>query len=136
MKFNHQHLKHYATIQNGAVTLALLIAVVWVWGTVVTLQRNFEFQRQVDSLDQEVELMKLENENLAFQKRYYKSDEFLELSARQRLGKASPGEHLVILPSSTDIKDEVKSTTPAKKAVEASNFSQWMQFFFSQKGQG
>jgi cell division protein FtsB len=136
MKLTYHHLRHYATIQNGAVALALLIAVVWVWGTVVTLQRNFEFQRQVDSLDQEVELMKLENENLAFQKRYYKSDEFLELSARQRLGKASPGEHLVILPSSADIKDTAATKTPTKKAVEVSSFSQWMQFFFSQKGQG
>ena len=132
MKLSYQHLKHYATIQNGAVALALVVAVGWVWGTVTTLQNNFEFQQQVDSLDQDIELMKLENENLTFQKRYYKSDEFLELSARQRLGKASPGEHLVILPSSADIKDAPKVPV-SKKVVEVSNFSQWMRFFFGQK---
>jgi len=121
------------TIQNGAVVVALVIAVGWVWGTVTTLQENFKFQQQVDQLDQEVKLMKLQNENLTFQKRYYKSDEFLELSARQRLGKAAPGEHLVILPSSSDIKDTAKPIV--KKTVEVSNFSQWMSFFFGKKSQ-
>lgn len=133
MNFSYQHLKHYATIQNGAVVLAFLIAIGWVWGTVTTLQRNFEFQQQVDALDQEVELMKLENENLTFQKRYLRSDEFLELSARQRLNKASPGEHLVILPSSSAIKDMPKVSSSASKVIEPSNFSQWMRFFFSEK---
>ena len=131
MKLSYQHLKHQLTIQNGAVVIALLIAVGWVWGTVTTLQQNFKFQQQVDELDQEIKLMKLQNENLAFQERYLKSDEFLELSARQRLSKAAPGEHLVILPSSSDIKDTVKSTTT--KTVEPSNFSQWMTFFFGNK---
>lgn len=131
MKFNLHQLRHYATIQNGAVVLALLIAVGWVWGTVTTLQQNFKFQQQVDDLDQEVKLMKLQNENQELQKRYYKSDEFLELSARQRLGKAAPGEHLVILPSSSEIKDTVKPTT--EKVIETSNFSQWMSFFFGRR---
>jgi len=131
MSFNLNHLRHYATIQNGAVVVALVIAVGWVWGTVTTLQENFKFQQQVDQLDQEVKLIKLQNENTEFQNRYFKSDEFLELSARQRLGKAAPGEHLVILPSSSDIKDTAQSTV--KKIVEPSNFSQWMSFFFGKK---
>lgn len=131
MKLNYHHLRQYATIQNGAVALALVIALGWVWGTVTTLQQNFKFQQQVDELDQEVMLMKLQNENLAFQKRYYKSDEFLELRARQQLSKASPGEHLVILPNSSAIKDVVKTKT--RKVVETSNFSQWMSFFFGEK---
>lgn len=133
MKFSPNQLRHYATIQNGAVALAFVIALGWVWGTVTTLQQNFKFQQQVDELDQEVMLMKLQNENLAFQKRYYKSDEFLELSARQRLSKVAPGEHLVILPNSDEIKDVV--TTKTRKVVETSNFSQWISFFFGEKPQ-
>jgi cell division protein FtsB len=131
MSFNLTHLRHYLTIQNGAVVIAFVIAIAWTWGTVGTLQENFKFQQQVDNLDQEIKLMKLQNENLEFQKRYYRSDEFLELSARQRLGKVAPGEHLVILPSSTDIKDTLQPTI--KKAAEASNFAQWMSFFFGKK---
>ena len=131
MNLSLHHLKHYLTVQNTAIVIAFAIAISWVWGTVTTLQDNFKFQQQVDGLDQELSLMKLQNENLKFQERYYKSPELFEIRARQRLGKAAPGEHLVILPSSTDIKDTARIET--KKVVEASNFSQWMSFFFSQK---
>ena len=133
-----QHLinryRPYLTIQNGTILLAFVISMGWIWGTVQTLQKNFTYQQQVDSLTENVELEKLRNENLVFQQRYYKSDEFLELSARQRLGKASPGEKLIILPDSRNITDTVgtdASVTPA--GVKASNLSQWMAFFFGNK---
>jgi len=125
--------RHYLTIQNGTIVLAAIIALGWVWGTVQTLQKNFAYQQQVDTLAETVELEKLRNENLEFQQQYFKSDEFLELSARQRLGKANPGEKLIILPDSRDIVDKQTNTEAAPPAVQASNMSQWMQFFFGNK---
>lgn len=134
-----QHLlhryRHYLTIQNGTLVLALVIAMAWMWGTVQTLQKNFTYQQQVDALTENVELEKLRNQNLQFQQRYFKSDEFLELSARQRLGKANPGEKLIILPDSRAIVDESVEATDASQRVRPSNLSQWMQFFFGDKGQ-
>lgn len=133
-----QHLLHryrrYLTIQNGTIALALLIAMGWMWGTVQTLQKNFTYQQQVDTLTENVELEGLRNQNLQFQQRYFKSDEFLELSARQRLGKANPGEKLIILPDSRAIVDESDATTDTFQLVRPSNLSQWMQFFFGDKG--
>lgn len=132
-----QHLlhryRHYLTIQNGTIVLGLLIAMGWMWGTVQTLQKNFTYQQQVDTLSQNVELEKLRNQNLQFQQRYFKSDEFLELSARQRLGKANPGEKLIILPDSRGIVDDTGMTTETSLRVRPSNLSQWMQFFFGDK---
>lgn len=129
--------RHYLTIQNGTIVLAFLISMGWVWGTVQTLQKNFTYQQQVDSLAQNVELERLRNQNLKFQQQYYKSEEFLELSARQRLGKASPGEKLIILPDSRNITDTVGTTTSQQPAaVRTSNLAQWMQFFFGDKPQG
>ncbi len=134
-----QHLlhryRHYLTIQNGTIVLALLIAMGWMWGTVQTLQKNFTYQQQVDTLTENVELEELRNQNLQFQQRYFKSDEFLELSVRQRLGKANPGEKLIILPDSRAIVDEASATTDTLQRVRPSNLSQWMQFFFGDKGQ-
>ncbi len=128
--------RHYLTIQNGTIVVAFLISMGWVWGTVQTLQKNFTYQQQVDTLTQNVELEKLRNQNLKFQQQYYQSDEFLELSARQRLGKASPGEKLIILPDSRNITDTVATTTSQQPAaVKASNLSQWMRFFFGDKAQ-
>lgn len=133
--FHHltNRYRHYMTIQNGTIVLAFIIALGWVWGTVQTLQKNFTYQQEVDALTQNVELEKLRNENLQFQQQYYKSDEFLELSARQRLGKASPGEKLIILPDSRSIVDKTAEPGEVPVAPKASNFSQWMRFFFGDK---
>ena len=129
-----KHWRRYATINNIVVVLALCIALSLVWGTVVTLQRNFAFQRQVDDLDQQVELLQLQSQNLKYQQKYFQSDEFSELSAREQLGKVAPGEKLVILPSSEDIKDTAgDTTTQTTTAVKASNYGQWMQFLFGGK---
>jgi len=130
----HQ-FKQHMTIQNGTMVLALLIALGWMWGTVQTLQKNFNYQREVDALAQEVELEKLRNQNLQYEQRYYGSDEFLELSARQRLGKANPGEKLIILPDSRSVKDTTGTQTATIIAPRASNLSQWTEFFFGEKAE-
>ncbi len=128
------HWRSYVTIQNGALALALLIAVSWVWGTVGTLNRNFQLQQQVDQLDQQIELSKLQNQNLSYQKNYFASSEYLELSARELLGKVAPGEKVIILPDSSNITD--KKTTMTKTPISTekpSNFTQWMLLFFGNK---
>lgn len=130
--FIHRY-RHYFTVQNGTIVLAAFITIGWIWGTVQTLQKNFTYQQQVDALNQNVELEKLRNQNLQFQQQYYKSDEFLELSARQRLGKASPGEKLIILPDSRTITDTSQTDTAAPAAPQAGNIAQWLQFFFGNK---
>ena len=128
--------RHYLTIQNGTIIVAFLISMGWVWGTVQTLQKNFTYQQQVDALTQNVELEKLRNENLKFQQQYFRSEEFLELSARQRLGKAAPGEKLIILPDSRNIVDTVGAgSDPRPSVVQASNLSQWVRFFFGNKAE-
>lgn len=123
----------YLTIQNGTIVLAFVIALGWIWGTVETLQKNFAYQQQVDVLNENVELEQLRNQNLQFQQQYFRSAEFLELSARQRLGKASPGEKLIILPDSRGITDQTGVSGGIPSAVKASNVTQWMQFFFGDK---
>jgi len=127
------NLRHYATIQNGALALGFLIAVSWTLGTVTTLQRNFELQQQVDQLDQQLELAKIQNQNLAFQRNYFNSQEYLELSARQLLGKVAPGERVIILPDSSDIVDVAAPTRVILSTEKPSNFAQWMQFFFGKR---
>lgn len=123
--------RHVLTLNNGAVVLALLIALGWLWGTVGSLQKNFVLQQQVDAYDQQIELLKLENQTLGFQSKYYASDEYVELSARERLNKALPGEHLVILPPQPAVDESV---SPLKvSAPTSSNFEQWVRFFFGRK---
>jgi cell division protein FtsB len=123
--------RHLLTLNNGAVVLALVIALGWLWGTVGSLQKNFILQQQVDAYDQEIEVLGIENQLLGFQSKYYQSDEYIELSARERLNKALPGEHLVILPPQPKVVQET-GIAPAA-APTSSNFEQWVRFFFGRK---
>ena len=130
-----KRLKPFITLNNGILAVALLITVSWVWGTVDAIERNFTLQQQVDSITQQNGYAELENETLKFQQAYYKTNEYLELSARERLNKALPGEKVLILPPNTISSTpptEVKSTVvPLSKR---SNFEQWMYFLFGNKG--
>lgn len=128
------HWRNYLTLNNAAVVVAFLIALSWLWGTVTTLQKNFTLQQQVDDLDQQVQISEIQNANLAFQQQYYKSNEYLELAAREKLNKAAPGEKLILLPESPQTVTQ-QTTTPIAN-VEPSNFAQWMRFFFGKNGSG
>lgn len=114
--------------------LAVIITLSWAWGTVHAIQRNFVLQQQVDSLQQEVALIELENQTLEFQKSYYSTPEFLELSARQQLNKALPGEKVIVLPpnkvppANLSVED-----LPLKNIKDRSNFDQWIYFLFANK---
>ena len=122
--------RHLLTIQNAGLAIAVVISLSWVWGSVVTLQKNYKYQRQVDDNKQLIALTKLQNQTYQYQQAYYKSNEFLELSARAKLDKALPGERLVVLPSSDDVKDVV-AVQKASITREESNFVKWISFFFT-----
>ena len=116
-------------MENGVLAVAAIIALSLLWNTMATLQRNFVLQQQVDITQQEVELLELETANLEFQQKYYESEEFLELSARERLGKIAPGEKVMMLPP---VAEEQEVTTKPKRQ-QRSNFEQWVYFFFGQR---
>ncbi len=127
---HYYHLiRRNATINNAVLVAAGLIVLASIWSTVGTLQRNFRLQQKVDLLTQEIEVAKLEAETLELQQQYLKSPEYLELMARAKLGKALPGEKVIILPASPKSKPSTAATTLLRPA-EKSNFEKWMQFFF------
>jgi len=128
-------IKPYLNINNGILAVALLITVSWVWGTIDAIQQNFVLQQQVDTLTQQNGYYELQNETLSFEQKYYQSDEYLELSAREHLNKATPGEKVLILPPNTittppDITPASQETVPI---TQRSNFEQWMYFLFGNK---
>lgn len=123
------NLRKYLTLNNIVLGVALILALSWAWSTIGVLQKNYDLQRQVEQGRLDNEIIEIENQNLALQQAYYKTDEFLELQAREKLNKALPGEHLVVLPrisdqASTDMADE------SLNIPEQTNFEQWMEFLF------
>lgn len=124
------HVRHdYLTLNNVVVAAAALIALSWAWGSIESMQRNYELQQMVDQKKYQLTVEKLRTELLAYESKYYESDEYLDLAVRQRLGRGSPGEKLLIVPSTDAAKQQPTAhNTPQKQPT--SNFQQWINFLF------
>lgn len=125
-------LKPHLNSSNGVLVVALLIALSWAWGTVGAIQQNFVLQQQVDGLGQQIAYQELENKTLVFENQYYQSSEYLEVSARDHLSLAKPGEKLLILPPET-AHDSVSAPVTQTPIAKRSNFQQWLYFLFGDK---
>lgn len=130
-------MKHSITKYLGVDDLlllgALLVALALGWNTVTAMQRNYRLQQKFDKLQAEVELNELENQNLKYNIAYLKTDDYLELAARDKFNKAASGEHLVYLPNSgAAAKAPVAKATVAPKKVEPkgwrANVLAWWKF--------
>lgn len=124
-----QLTKKYLTRERiiiGAVIVAVLF---WIALTIRVLNDNYNLQRQVDNAILDNQITELENENLKLEQVYYQTDEYLELSARSLLGKAQPGEHLVILPR---IEHSDDASDIGRVNIAKSNLDQWLDFLFGQ----
>ena len=124
-------LQKFSSLENIVLTVAVLIAISWVWGTMSALQDNYRLQGQVNQLKQTVKQSQLEADNLALENQYYASAEYQELEARARFNKAASGEHLLILPPNTPVQD--KEDTTASPFQASNNFKAWLDFFFGKK---
>lgn len=118
------------------VVLVLLIS----WSTTTAIQQNYEVQKRVAAKQKEIELQKLKNENLKVRNRYLETDEFLEITARRQLGKALPGERLVVIPKEVALRHTVESSVKSDNQVQEQadsdkpwyqqNLEDWGRFFF------
>jgi cell division protein FtsB len=115
------------------IVLVLLIS----WSGVKAIQTNYGLQKQVASLAQQNTIQKLENENLQLQNKYYDSNQYQELSARQNFGLANPGEKEILEPQNVALAYTV--TPPSIMTVQTNatshlptsqrNFEAWVDFF-------
>lgn len=120
---------HFWTVSRLVLMVVIAAVAVWMAMVIQVLNNNYKLQRQVDNAKLDSQMLELENQNLRLEQLYYRTDEYMELSARSLLGKALPGEHLVVLP-------RVSHASKAKRSGNAvatkSNFDQWLDFLFGQ----
>ena len=125
--------RKYLTLNNVVMAVALMIAAGWVWGSLGVMQRNYNLQKEVDYKAQQLQLAQLETMNLQLEQRYYKTNEYQELAARESLGLALPGEKVLILPNNSPAviaADQAAAQQVTTPDVPLSNFQQWVNFFF------
>lgn len=123
----------------GQVIFVIIVLLVS-WSTARAIQTNYELQRQIAELKKENEIQRLRNDNIKIKNQYLNTDEYLELTARKQLGKAAPGEVVVIVPKdvakNNTVASTVKSDSQVQEQIESSkptyqkNLEAWGQFFF------
>ncbi len=138
-----QYIKRYRTyleeLHDIRVVGLLLFGVVVLlvsWSGVKTIDSNYRLQKQISALHQENSLQELSNQNLKLQNNYYKTDQYLELSARQNFGLAAPGETELIVPKAVAMAHTIDLDKAAKNGSASSelpfweqNFRSWVNFF-------
>lgn len=90
--------------RNIALYIFGVIVLAIAWSGAKTVQSNYELQKQITTLKQQNQLLALGNSNTFLQNEFYKTNTYLELSARQNLGLALPGEQVLVVPKSTAMK--------------------------------
>lgn len=130
MNISLRRFEKHLTLNNGVLALAVFLTAAWLLGTVSAIQRNFVLQQRAEDLKQQITLATLQNQNLAYQQKYYQSPEYLELSARQHFDKASPGESEILLPAHTVSSTNTKTASSSQPLQTKSDFEQWLYFLF------
>jgi len=137
--------KQLADARNIGLYIFGLVVVAIAWSGAKTVQNNYALQKQISTLKQQNAVLELQNDNTALQNKYYQTDQYLELSARQNLGLAAPGEQVMIVPKTTamsyidsDLAKTVRpdSTAPDKRPGYVKNLEAWRDFLLGRKASG
>ncbi len=121
----------FLTVENMVLVFAIILCLVWTYQSVAAMSRNWELSERLNKEKKELELAKIEVEAAELENEYYKSDEYQELLARKYLDKEMTGEHMVILPESSDeAKNKFTIAVSEQEEIEYSNVEKWMKFLF------
>ena len=119
---------------TGQLVFAIIVLLI-TWSGIKSIQTNYALQKQVAALQQQNNVQQLQNNNLALQNKYFSSNQYLELAARQSFGLADAGEKEVVVPQGVAMAYTVNlptTTLPnasAQQPAYQKNFESWMSFF-------
>ncbi len=132
---NNQNLKTIFTTQNIGIYALAIVALSVTWSSMRIIQKNYELQKDITKLEQEVAVLDQQTKNQKLINEYYKTDSYLDLAARKYFSKAAPGEKLIIVPSEVAAtyihpaeKAEIKKTTINPSAKILQNLRAWNDF--------
>ena len=122
--------KNYLTLNNMVLVMALVLCASWAWAAVVTMSRNWELERKLESRQLYLAKLQLVIANLELEQEYFRTVEYQELMARAKQGKMLPGETMVVLPENSKEAREKYARAEVVEVRERSNFEVWMGFLF------
>lgn len=128
-------ISRFGDIRFSGQVVFVIIVLLITWSGIRAIQSNYELQQQIAELKQQNQLAQLQNSTIALQNEYYKTNQYLELSARDYFGLALPGDKELIVPQSValsytknvpGITNTNNSQSSNKKQL---NYETWINFF-------
>jgi cell division protein FtsB len=131
----------FNTKNIGLYALAL-VAFSVTWSSVRIIQKNYELEKSITSLQQQVAILDQQTQNQKLINEYYKTDSYLDLAARKYFSKAAPGEKIIIVPAEVantyivKVPDSQKTAASLKKVPKIlQNLTAWGDFLSGKKQQ-
>ena len=118
------------TLNNIVLFAAVVLCLVWTYGAVNSMARNWGLEEKLKGRQLEAAKLKLEVETLELEQEYYQTDEYKELMARIKSNKMQPGETMVVLPKNSEAATNKYANTQIEMKQERSNFAEWLDFLF------
>lgn len=135
--------KQITDVRNIGLYIFGIVVVAIAWSGAKTVQNNYELQKKIATLKQENTVLWLQNQNIYLQNQYYNTDQYLELSARQNLGLAAPGEQVILVPKEVAMRyvdpnlDKTsgtsQTTVPDNRSGYVKNLESWRDFLLGRK---
>ena len=133
---NNNFLKTVFDTKNLGLYAVFIIALSVTWSSIKIIQKNYELEKQINQLQQEVTIQDQTNKNQELKNDYFKTDAYLDLAARKYFGKSIPGEKLILVPTDTTQKyvhqeAEAKEAAVVVRTAPAfvQNWQDWIDFF-------
>jgi len=140
-EFFAKQTKILSDVRNVALYIFALIVLAITWSTIKTIQNNYELQKQISVLKQQNDILSLQNNNQRLQNKYYQTDSYQELAARQNLGLAESGEKILLVPKSVALKyvgdadavDTALVQSTDNRSRYTKNFEAWRDFLLGRQ---
>jgi cell division protein FtsB len=142
LAYSRSFLDSFRDIRNVVLYIFAIIVLAITWSGVKAVQVNYELQKKISVIRQQNDVLQLENQNAALQNRYYQTNQYLDLAARQNLGLAAPGEKVLLVPKNVALKyidQSLITKAPTQAAVADSrskyikNLETWRDFLLGRK---
>jgi cell division protein FtsB len=140
---NSKTARQLVDVRNIGLYIFGIVVLAIAWSGAKTVQNNYELQKQISKLQQQNTVLWLQNDNTYLQNQFYQTNEYLELSARQNLGLAAPGEQVLLVPQAVAMKYVDPSLNTTDSAFHASsdnsqskyskNLEDWRDFLLGRK---
>lgn len=136
--WNSERVRQLTDVRNIGLYIFALLVLAISWSAVKTVQSNYQLQKDIAELKEQNEVLELANQNSNLRNEYLKTDQYLELSARQNLGLAAPGEKVMLVPPTVAAKYVDKSLiaqsqnteppAPDNRSKYSKNIEAWRDF--------